>query len=357
MRGLNLSAQSGIGHVVAYMEDVINEGLGAITEKFKTEAKKYVGQKVNAKAELFLATYFSLLGMQQYFRNYAKYATDLAKTLKTSQQASIQSLEKIAATMTHLATGAPRDLREGAQLMLSTFICLHITGEPVSLGRMDYVLRKFAKPIDPLATTLVLDQNDQDIIDAFWIKVGEKPNFNKGFFEDHQKWGNLAMGGNSAPYPQGASFNQWGHQLTVGGSNLDGSPFYNSITAHCLRSARTIPVNAPCLGLRILPTSPHIIIEEAAKAILAGGAHPILLNEDKIINGLRQSGNYVIPKQRWDETALVVDGQIVNVPYDHWKTTISEAHLRDFTSDGCHEFLIAGRSWFWLGGGCALSGL
>jgi hypothetical protein len=41
------------------------------------------------------------------------------------------------------------------------------------------------------------------------------------FFEDHQKWGNLAMGGMSSPYPQGASFNQWGHQLTVGGSHLD----------------------------------------------------------------------------------------------------------------------------------------
>lgn len=29
----------------------------------------------------------------------------------------------------------------------------------------------------------------------------------------------------------------------------------------------------------------------------------------------------------------------------------------DYTSDGCHEFLIAGRSWFWLGGGNALEPL
>jgi hypothetical protein len=29
------------------------------------------------------------------------------------------------------------------------------------------------------------------------------------------------MGGMSSPYPQGASFNQWGHQLTVGGSAKD----------------------------------------------------------------------------------------------------------------------------------------
>lgn len=29
------------------------------------------------------------------------------------------------------------------------------------------------------------------------------------------------MEGISKPYPQGASFNQWGNQLTVGGSHLN----------------------------------------------------------------------------------------------------------------------------------------
>jgi hypothetical protein len=54
---------------------------------------------------------------------------------------------------------------------------------------------------------------------------------------------------------------------------------------------------------------------------------------------------------------LIIDGVKKEVPYSHWKTTIDEKHLYDFTSDGCHEFLIQGRSWFWLGGGCALEGL
>lgn len=256
------------------------------------------------KVNLFIGSYFALLGMQQYFRNYAKYADDLISELKTTQVASINSLRKISSTMNQIAVGPPRDLHEAAQLMLSTFICLHITGEPVSLGRLDYVLRKYAKPIDPNSTTLNLSQEDQDIIDSFWIKVGEKANFNKGYFEDHQRWGNLAMGGNSSPYPQGASFNQWGHQLTVGGTNPDGSPFYNSITAHCLRAARTIPVNAPCLGLRLHNATPRVLIEEAAKAILAGGAHPILLNDKKILAGLEQSGNYVINETDWNNAKL-----------------------------------------------------
>jgi hypothetical protein len=79
-----------------------------------------------------------------------------------------------------------------------------------------------------------------------------------------------------------------------------------------------------------MPGTPKAIIDEAAKAILAGGAHPILLNEKKIIEGLRQSGNYVIPETRWNELSSI------DAPYSHWKTTIDEKHIRDFTSDGCH---------------------
>jgi hypothetical protein len=68
------------------------------------------------------------------------------------------------------------------------------------------------------------------------------------------------MGGNSSPFPQGASFNQWGQQLVVGGTNPDNTPFYNSVTIACIRAARRIPVNAPCLGLRVHKNIPRFII-------------------------------------------------------------------------------------------------
>ena len=37
----------------------------------------------------------------------------------------------------------------------------------------------------------------------FWIKIGEKVQLNRQFVEDHQVFGNLAMGGASGNYPQG----------------------------------------------------------------------------------------------------------------------------------------------------------
>ena len=134
-------------------------------------------------------------------------------------------------------------------------------------------------------------------------------------------------------------------------------PFYNSITISCLRAARRIPVNAPWLGLRLHKDTPDFILNEAAKAILSGGAHPILLNDEKVFEGFRRSGNYVISEQEWNSTQIVVDGKTVDVPYSHWNPKISEEDIRNYGSDGCHELLPVGKSWFWLAGGNILEPL
>lgn len=59
------------------------------------------------------------------------------------------------------------------------------------------------------------------------------------------------MGGFAGAYPQGGSINQWGQQLTVGGVDDYGVPFDNEVTRMCLKAAKRIPVNAPCLSLRV----------------------------------------------------------------------------------------------------------
>ena len=51
-----------------------------------------------------------------------------------------------------------KGLHQGAQLILSVFICLHLTGEPVSIGRIDHLLNEYAIPIDKDATTITISQ-------------------------------------------------------------------------------------------------------------------------------------------------------------------------------------------------------
>ena len=53
----------------------------------------------------------------------------------------------------------------------------------------------------------------------------------------------------------------------------------------CLKACRRLPLNSPCVSLRLTPTTPKEVRQEAARALLSGGAHPILFNDDKMVNG------------------------------------------------------------------------
>lgn len=74
----------------------------------------------------------------------------------------------------------------------------------------------------------------------------------------------------------GGGINQWVQQITVGGYKAtdDEKPVdaANPVIMLCLKSARRIPVSAPTLSLRVYNGMPEEFLDEAAKAILAGGA-------------------------------------------------------------------------------------
>jgi hypothetical protein len=52
---------------------------------------------------------------------------------------------------------------------------------------------------------------------------------------------------------------------------------------------RSLPLNSPTLNLRVHAGTPIDVLELAAAALLSGGAHPVLLHDDKIIAGLRDA--------------------------------------------------------------------
>jgi len=74
--------------------------------------------------------------------------------------------------------------------------------------------------------------------------------------------------------------------VTVGGYTREGAEGYNDITFMCLKACRRLPLNAPCLSLRLTTNPPPLVVEEAAKALLSGGAHPVLYNDDLMVKGL-----------------------------------------------------------------------
>jgi len=322
-----ISYASGVGHVVPHYDDILQHGVQSVVEKVAALAEEHPD-----KATFYNASVIALHGVMENCQAFARLAAEHLETAIEGSPEAI-NLAQVRDMMTHLGEGkAPRDLREGAQMVFTMHSCLHLIGEPVAIGRLDQLLARFM-PEHPSASDL---RAAQDVIDAFFLKLADKTIFNRQFFVDHQPPGHLAMGNRSGPYPQGASLNQWVQQLTVGGVDEQNNPVFNWLTVLCLRASRRLPLNAPVLSLRLFATARmpdqwrEVVLHEAAMALLSGGAHPVLLNDDKIIDGLCQSA----VRTRTGGDAPVVPRE----------------HARNYACDGCYEPMFVGRNWFMLGG-------
>jgi len=330
----NLSEASGVGHVIPHYEKAIQKGLKQMMDEVLAYEQKATTKELQ---DFYRSSYLSLLGITEYILNYEKLARETADKMAEGQAWEKANLLAIAARMKKLATDKPETFVEAVQFIFTLHSCLHLNGEPTAIGRMDQLLDPFYKKGD------VAEDEAQEIIDAFYIKLDEKVQQNRIFMEDHQPFGNLAMGGASGPYPQGASLGQWIQQITVGGTVADGTedfeqskPAYNHVTKLFIRASGRLPLNAPCLSLRTRKDIPKDILEEAAHAILSGGAHPILLNDEKIIEGLYHSGDGV-------GGSLAQDNK-------KWYSNVSMQSAQNYACDGCYEPQFPGENWFSLGG-------
>ena len=64
----------------------------------------------------------------------------------------------------------------------------------------------------------------------------------------------------------------------------------------CLKACRRLPLNAPCVSLRLSENTPNHVKKLAVEALLSGGAHPILFNDRKMIDGTYIIYYYVCEK-------------------------------------------------------------
>ncbi len=344
-----VSEASGVGHVVPDFEYVMKVGLEQAISDAGAKSKK---EKDSAKKEFYQSVEQSLLGVQEWSIAYADLAARMASTKTGGEAAEQRNLTAIAARMKKLAKSPPSSFVEATQMLFTLHCALHLTGEPTAIGRFDQILKSYYSK--DIAEKKLTPEEAQEIVDCFFIKIGEKVQQNRLNIEDHQPYGNLAMGGSSGPYPKGGSTNQWIHQLTVGGTIANdeetATSEYNDITMFALRASRRLPLNAPCVSLRVTKDIPDIFLKEAAKTILSGGAHPILINDEKVIEGLRACGDDVGGKSRQADSVSKQAGGA-------WNSRVSLRSARNYACDGCYEPQYPGENWFALNGFSSLQPL
>lgn len=320
---LKLNDAGAAGHNVPDYKRLLMQGVSGLIE----EARQRREQAADAEAKSFYqSVMYALDGVRIYLRNYAALARDTLKAMRFGAPTERANLQAIADRMEKLAEAPPQTFIEAAQLVFSMHCCLHMAGESVSIGRLDQLLMPFLA--SDLEAHLLQEEDAQEIIDCFWIKLDEKVLLNHRHFNDRLSRGSCAITYQGGDFPQGAALNQWVQQVTVGGYKANDAlapeDGCNAVTRMCLRAARRLPLNAPCLSLRVNPATPPDVLEEAAKTVLSGGGHPFLMNDDKLIAGLMRSG------QRPDGGSTIM--------------RLGDA--RDVVCDGCFEALAAGKCEF-----------
>lgn len=300
-----------VGHVVPDHPVVLENGLGALIRDMKKRAES---ASETSQQEFYQSVLYALEGVQGWCLNYASLAEKMAANVPSARPGEVKNLLELAARARRLSEHKAETFIEGVQTVFMMHCCVHLIGNPVAIGRLDqYLIDLYHNDTD------VTPEQAQEAIDALWVKLDEKAIHNRHYITDHLGYGMTAVPYSGGNFPQGSALNQWVQQITVGGYTRDGQGGCNDVTLMCLKAARRLPLNAPCLSLRLYPGMPKECIDEAAKALLSGGAHPILFQDDRMVTGLNQFSHFPVED------------------------------ARDYACDGCYEPMINGRTEFAFG--------
>ncbi|GEP50930.1 dehydrogenase [Flavobacterium noncentrifugens] len=314
-----LSERSPMGHIVPNHERAVTVGFNAIINDCEKLAAKnpdqenfYTSVKLSLEAVIFFAS------------QYAEEAKRVAATLPDGD-ARISSLIAAAQRLIKIPAQKPDTFIEAVQCIYILHCAFHWTAEIVPIGRLDQILFPFYER--DVRNGILTPTAAQEILDCFWIKLGERAMLNRRHIENRCTATDGVLTGffGSSNYDQGGLANQWMQQITIGGVLPNDEQYVtdasNAVTRMCIQSSRRLPLNSPTLDLRVHTDTPQDILELAAQTLLSGGAHPVLLNDDKIIKGLIEGG----------------------------AGKISLSAARNYACDGCYETMIAGESEFSFG--------
>lgn len=314
---------SPFGHIVPDHDIILKKGILGIITDCQEKLNHLIPNQLKQK-QFYQSVINSLEGVLFYINAYSDFILEYSNSFHPNDERAI-NLKSISERLREYPAKPSETFTDALQSIHIMHCALHWSGEIVPIGRLDQLLNEFY--VKDLEKGIITKEKAQETLDCFWIKLDEKVVHNRRFIEDRFTSSDGALLGTGGPsnFDQGALVNQWMQQVTIGGvianNNDEATDAVNEITFMCMDSARRLPLNSPTLDLRVHAKSDSKLFEAAAKTILSGGAHPILMNDDKIIPALQhKTGGYVELKS-----------------------------ARNYACDGCYETLFAGETEFSFG--------
>ncbi len=235
-----------------------------------------VEQMIFYKSEIIVAE-----GIIALANRHAELAEKMAK--EEDDPIRKAELEKIAEINRAVPEHAPRTFYEALQCMLTYEygIFMEQNASSYNLGRMDQYLYKFYK--DDLAAGILTEDEAQELMDCFWIKIAEM-----GLFQDAA----------SAEFSAGYNMTV---QVCAGGIDRYGNDAVNELSYMTIQATEDTALKEPNMTVRYnIAKNPDSFLRKAAECIRMGRTMPAIYHDDA---GIRMLLNKGIPlSEAWDWT-------------------------------------------------------
>jgi formate C-acetyltransferase len=277
----------------------------------------------------------SLEALKKLVRRYRELALKLA--VEQADGRRKRELHEIAGVLKHLLEEPPMSFHQALQAIWISHIAFLSTMNFLPLGRFDQYLWPFLKR--DLENRVLTLAEAQELVDLFWLKcndllqafqIQESP----GSPDDALSPSVIAiiagvlsifLGGKTTTDRisiHGGSSQQFLQTVTLGGLTPEGEDGTNPLIYLCLSATLRLGVPQPCIYVRFHKGSPTELYQRVADNIRAGCVGPTIYNDEVLVPAYIQMG----------------------IPVEH---------ARDYSSDGCWEPHIQGRTyfkhaWVWL---------
>lgn len=342
--GYGLSEVSIYGHHPVAYDKIIQKGVIGLRQEIEEKLLREINKDLYNETAIdeYRAMLLSLESLVIYANRYADEALKLA--LNCADKKRREELLNIYRICKCVPLNPATSFQEAVQSYWFTYTILNSGGEFVPLARIDQYFHSFYEA-DVQKQKISFDEG-LDIIGCFLIKCNERVILDPKKIKNHRTLGYLASGlavdfsrmnadmveevkkklkdhywhsdeenESESNFVFGQEANNRMMTCIVGGVNSDGSDATNELSYIIIRLVYEMKLLVPTIGARIHQKTPREFIELLATVLRHNQGEPIIYNDEAIIKG-----------------------------YARLKIPVEEA--RDYSSDGCWETLLPGKSNF-----------
>lgn len=323
---VSLSRKSVWGHHMPYYPTVLEKGYtGLIADIDRALAE--TPEEDFEKRQFYQASKYTLKAAMEVPKRYVEAVNKLAAEEKDTVRKS--ELLEIARICEKVPAHPAESFQEALQSVWFVHLLLHSTLTYTPLGRIDQYLWPYYEK--DIKSGKITKEFAKELIGSFLIKFSERFQFHQEHMENHLTDIDWSQGGdpneptahfdmtNDEDYTFGQSANHWLQSATVGGLGPDGKDATNELSFFFIEMINKLELVSPMISARVHKDSPKEFLEFISDSLCDGGAQPVVFNDDVIVKGLMERLN------------------------------ISAEDAYDYSSDGCWEVLIYGKTEYSYG--------